>query len=129
MHQKCASSSSSSFFCRHCLASSLPLVELQVDDFFQAIGVTAGSLKMNLVRNCSHKLNLNPFENLDDGFIDNVEIDADRNYYNINSNIINDYFDSTQIDQILLPNKSKNLKFTDACQCWEFGGKYFKCVS
>ena len=71
--------SSSSFFCRRCLASSLPLVELQADEFFQAIGVTDCSLKMNLVRNCSHKLNLNSIENLDDGFIDNIGIDADKN--------------------------------------------------
>ena len=68
----------------------LPLVDLQADEFFQAIGVTDCSLKMNLVRNCRYKFNLNSFENLDDGFFDNIEIDADRNYYNINSNIIND---------------------------------------
>ena len=37
------------------------------------------------VNNIKHRLTLNPYEDLDDKFIDNEDIDADKNYYNIDA--------------------------------------------
>ena len=107
-HQKCVSSFRIDYFCRFCVASSLPFVNLPDEEF---LGETVGlSLALKMSRlGCDHKLNLNPFDNLDEGLIDDDAIDADRNYYNTDTNVINNYCDSLQLDNILAPNKSVNL--------------------
>ena len=65
---------------------------------------------MNISTLCNHKLNLNPFESLDEKFIDNVD-DADRNSYSIASNVANDYFDSDQLNEVIHSTNSKNIQY------------------
>ena len=109
VHQNCLCSAGVHYFCRLCIASELPFVNLIDDDFFGVIGFSNQKLKTLITNKCTQRLNLNPLNDLADGFVDNDGIDADINYYNLFSNQINDYCDSDQLDRLLSPCKSKNL--------------------
>ena len=64
---------------------------------------------MNIAGLCKQRLNMNPYEDLDDNFINNNDIDADKNYYNDISKC-NDYFDSTQLNKVLPEFQSSELQ-------------------
>ena len=89
------------------MATSLPFGDLFDDDFVYAVGATSHLPRMLI--DCELRLNLNPYETLEDGLIDNDDIDADKNYFNTDSNIINDYCDSVQLDNLLSPIKTGSL--------------------
>ena len=52
------------------------------------------------------KLNLNPYNYIDDNLINNPEIDVDSNH--LDSILINDYYDSDQLHKILKGNSEQS---------------------
>ena len=76
-HMCCVNTDADTFFCVNCLKNCLPCID---DVFMDQSDKAIYELKMNISTLCNHKLNLNPFESLDEKFIDNVDIDADRNF-------------------------------------------------
>ena len=108
IHRGCLSTNDNTIFCNACLSESLPFVSLNDFEFLNEIGRATSVLESNIFKNCSMKLNLNPFDNLDDKFINNEDIDADKNFYGIDSHVINDYLDSSQLDKILDHGQNTN---------------------
>ena len=101
------------YFCCRCLNGVLPFGRLSDDNFALAVaGVTNFTTKSRIQDSATQRLNLNPFYNLDDNFINNPEIDADANYYNAISTEYNNYFDSNQFNQYLSHNNKNNNLFS-----------------
>ena len=64
------------------MAKSLPFVDLLDDeDFFDKICISNYTLKSALAGN-NVKLNINPYEDLDENFAGNNELDANSYHYN-----------------------------------------------
>ena len=96
------------YCCISCLKNCLPFID--EGDFFNSSDRAIYELKINISNLCNHKLNLNPFEGLDENFIDNDDIDADKNFYSIRKNVTNDYFDSDQLNEVIHSTISKNIQ-------------------
>ena len=106
-HMKCLNKKIDDiFFCGMCLNDSLPFINLSSNDFYEQIGISFHNIKTNIADSCRHKLNLNPYQDLDDKFCDSNDIDADKNFYNIDLNNFNDYFDYVQMNKTLPPCSS-----------------------
>ena len=89
-----------------CLNDSLPFINLSSNDFHEQIGISFHNIKANIADSCRQRLNLNPYQYLDDKFCDSNDIDADKNFYNIDLNNFNDYFDYVQMNNTLPPCSS-----------------------
>ena len=101
VHKSCLLYDDHYFYCGFCISSSLPFVNLDDDDdFFDEVGITNYTLK-NVLSNVNDKLNLNPYEDLDDNFADHGDLDADSYHYNFICDQILGYCDSDQLNQFL----------------------------
>jgi len=99
-HTKCINNDNESYFCSGCINDNLPFTHLESDDDYYNMFNVANFTKSKLISNSNtHKLNLNPYNRLDENLIDNPDADADANHYD--AIIINDYYDSGQLDKIL----------------------------
>ena len=86
------------FYYGLCLAKSLPFVHISVDeDFFDEIGISSNTLKNTLADN-NVKLNLYPYEDLDENFAGNNDLNADSCHYNYIGDQVLDYCDSEQLN-------------------------------
>ena len=100
VHFRCADSDPDSFHCCPCLTNVLSFLSIMDDDdFYSAVGVTNFQMKTLISNFGNKKLNLNPYNNIDDNLINNPDIDVDFNHFD--SILINDYYDSDQLNKIL----------------------------
>ena len=83
----------------------MPFVHMEDDDdFFNQFGILNHTRKVLIENVATQRLNINPFRDIDDNFIDNPDIDADVNYYNDVAENINGYFDSDELNQFMVQN-------------------------
>ena len=114
-HVSCLNVSANSvFYCVTCMSDILPFMNLEVvdDDCFRAQQLTfvdndVWSLSSRIAGISDKKFNLNPFENIDNGFIDSDDIDADVNYYNHFATESLGYLDTDQVNERLCTDISK----------------------
>ena len=86
----------STYFCSFCLLNSLPLLNVENEEFAQEVGFNTLSgrfLELN-----EKRFNLNPFSNLDDKLINNNDLDVDENYFDCLAGQNLGYMDSDSIE-------------------------------
>ena len=104
-HLSCLNYSDGIYYCCHCISDAMPFVHMEDDDdFFNQFGILNYTRKVLIENAATQRLNINPFHDIDDNFIDNPDIDADANYYNDVSENINGYFDSDELNQFIAQN-------------------------